>query len=94
MVKHIVMYILRDDCNKSAAIKEIKNALENLVGIIPGLIEMKIRPTMDGKFDYILYSVFDSKESLELYKNHPEHLKVKPIVHGYIVDRVAADFEE
>ncbi len=88
------MYVLRNDCDKPQAIKEIKLALENLVGIIPGLIEMKIRPTLDGKIDYVLYSVFENEESLKLYKDHPEHLKVKPIVHDYIVDRVAADFEE
>ena len=44
MVKHIVFYTLRDDCDKPAAIAEIRARLESLVGRIPGLRLMQIRP--------------------------------------------------
>ncbi len=91
MIRHIVMYVLRDDCDKAAAIEEIRQALEALVGVVPGLVEMKIRPTIGGTYDYILYSVFESEEALAGYKTHPAHLAVKPIVHGYITERVAGD---
>ena len=94
MIRHIVMYVLRDDCDKAAAIEEIRQALEALVGVVPGLIEMKIRPTIGGDYDYILYSVFESESALAAYKIHPAHLAVKPIVHGYITERVAGDFTE
>ena len=94
MIKHIVMYVLRDDCDKAAAIEEIRQALEALVGVVPGLVEMKIRPTLGGSYDYILYSVFDSEDALAGYKMHPAHLAVKPIVHGYITERVAGDFAD
>lgn len=94
MIRHIVMYKLREDCDKAVAINEIRNALERLVGVIPGLITMKIRPTIGGSFDYVLYSEFDNQSALDGYKTHPEHLSVKPIVHGYITERVAADSEE
>ena len=92
MIKHIVMYTLREDCDKSAAIEEIRQALEALVGVVPGLITMQIRRTLGGKFDYVLYSEFETEVALEGYRNHPAHLAVKPIVHGYIADRVAADY--
>ena len=92
MIKHIVMYTLREDCNKQAAIEEIRQALESLVGVVPGLIRMQIRPTLGGEFDYVLYSVFENSDALNNYKTHPAHLAVKPIVHGYIASRVAADF--
>lgn len=94
MIRHIVMYKLRNDCDKATAIAEIRNALERLVGIVPGLVTMKIRPTLGGSYDYVLYSEFDNKSALDGYKTHPEHLAVKPIVHGYITDRVAADSED
>lgn len=93
MIKHIVMYCLREDCDKAAAIEEIRSSLEPLAGIIPGLITMQIRPTLGGNFDYVLYSEFESMDALKGYKNHPEHLAVKPIVHGYITERQAGDFE-
>ena len=37
MIKHIVMYCLREDCDKAAAIEEIRSSLEPLAGIIPGV---------------------------------------------------------
>ncbi len=92
MIKHIVMYCLREDCDKAAAIAEIRSALESLVGVVPGLITMQIRQTTGGKYDYVLYSEFESEEALNAYKTDPAHLAVKPIVHGYITERVAADF--
>ena len=92
MIKHVVMYKLRDDCDKDAAVEEIRQALEALVGVIPGLEVMQIRRTIGGEYDYVLYSEFESQESLTGYKTHPEHLAVKPIVHGYITERVAGDF--
>lgn len=94
MLRHIVMYRLREDCDKSAAIEEIRVALEGLVGVIPGLKAMKIRPAIGGSYDYILYSEFEDQAALDVYKTHPAHLAVKPIVHGYITERVAGDCEE
>ena len=94
MIRHIVMYCIREDCDKAAAIEEIRVALEGLVGVVPGLKAMKIRPTVGGHYDYILYSVFDSEDALAGYKMHPAHLAVKPIVHGYITQRVAGDFAD
>ena len=91
MVRHIVMYCLREDCDKASAIEEIRSALESLVGSVPGLVTMQIRQTTDGKFDYVLYSEFENADALDNYKTHPAHLAVKPIVHGYITERVSAD---
>lgn len=88
MIKHVVMYKLRDDCDKDAAVEEIRQALEALVGVVPGLEVMQIRRTIGGEFDYVLYSEFESQESYAGYKTHPAHLAVKPIVHGYITERV------
>lgn len=92
MVKHIVFYTLRSDCDKAAAIEEIRSALEPLAGQIPGLACMQIRPTCGGSWDYVLYSEFDSAEALAAYQKDPRHLAVKPVIHGYIDQRTAADF--
>lgn len=93
MVKHIVIYKIREDCDKAAAIEEIRGKLEALVGVVPGLVVMQIRPTIGGEYDYALYSEFESMDALATYKTHPAHLAVKPIVHGYIVSRTVCDFE-
>lgn len=92
MVKHIVMYTLRPDCNKTIAVETIREALENLVGLVPGLLKMEIRATVGGEFDYVLYSEFKDEAALEAYKTNPDHLAVKPTVHKYIKERKAADY--
>lgn len=92
MVKHIVFYTLREDCDKPQAIAEIQNALEALNGQIEGLFKLEIRPTLQGAFDYVLYSEFADATALAAYQKDPKHLAVKPLVHGYIAQRAAADY--
>ena len=39
MVKHIVVYTLKEGVNKAEAVEIVRAALEPLVGVIPGLQE-------------------------------------------------------
>ncbi len=93
MVKHIVIYNLREDCDKQAAVQEIAQALEPLVGVIPGLQWLEVCPTYQGNADYALYSEFDSAEALEAYQVHPDHVAAKAIVQKYVTNRLVADYE-
>ena len=92
MVKHIVLYKLKPDVDKETAVKIIASNLEPLVGKIPGLLHMEIRPAFQG-MDYALYSKFESKQALEAYAKHPLHLEAKSHFHHFIDVRVAADYE-
>lgn len=93
MVKHIVMYTLRPDCDKAAAVAEISQALEPLVGKVPGLQWLEVCQTYQGNADYVLYSEFESAEALAGYQIHPDHVAAKGVVHKYIAARTAADYE-
>ena len=92
MVKHIVMYTLKEDVNKSEAVQIIRSVLEPLVGRIPGLMHMEIRAAFNG-LDYALYSEFESRQALENYAVHPLHLEAKSHFHHFIAARYAADYE-
>jgi heme-degrading monooxygenase HmoA len=92
VVKHIVVYKLKEGTDKSAAVKIIASVLEPLVGKIPGLLHMEIRQAYQG-MDYALYSEFESKEALINYKDHPAHLAAKKHFHHFLNTRVAADYE-
>ena len=48
MVKHIVLYKLKEDVNKEDAVKLIASVLEPLVGKIPGLLHLEIRQAYNG----------------------------------------------
>ena len=93
MIKHIVLYTLKEGVNKEEAVQIIQNALEPLVGVIPGLTHMEIRATYQGNMDYALYSEFESKEALAAYREHPAHLAAKEHFHHFLDKRVAADYE-
>ena len=93
MVKHIVLYILKEGVNKPEAIEIIRSVLEPLVGVIPGLKHLEIRAAYQGGMDYALYSEFEDQESLKNYANHPAHLAAKEHFHHFLNTRVAADYE-
>ena len=93
MVKHIVVYTLKEGVDKAEAVKTVAEKLEPLVGKIPGLMKMEIRPCFQGGMDYCLYSEFESREALASYAKHPLHLEAKNHFHHFIDIRVAADYE-
>ena len=92
MIKHIVVYKLKEDVNKDEAVQIVASCLEPLVGKIPGLMKMEIRRCFNG-MDYALYSEFESRQDLENYASHPLHLEAKSHFHHFIGTRVAADYE-
>ena len=92
MVKHIVLYTLKEDVDKAAAVKIIRDVLEPLVGKIPGLLHLEVRQAFQG-MDYALYSEFESREALENYAVHPLHTEAKTHFAHFLSSRVAADYE-
>ncbi|MBQ7328562.1 MAG: Dabb family protein [Oscillospiraceae bacterium] len=92
MVKHIVLYTLKENVDKAEAVAIIKAQLEPLVGVIPGLQAMEIRAAYNG-VDYALYSEFESKEALTNYATHPAHLAAKEHFWNFLDTRVCADYE-
>ena len=92
MVKHIVLYTLKDGVEKKEAVALIESVLVPLVGKIPGLKHMEVKLAFNG-MDYALYSEFDSRADLEAYAVHPLHLEAKSHFHHLLATRVAADYE-
>ena len=92
MVKHIVVYTLKEGVEKEQAVELIRSVLEPLVGQIPGLLKMEIRRAYQG-VDYALYSEFASREALEAYREHPLHLQAKTHFFHMLNTRVSADYE-
>lgn len=92
MVKHIVLYTLKDGVDKNETVKMIASVLEPLVGKIPGLLHLEIRRTYNG-MDYALYSEFESREALTVYASHPLHQEAKTHFFHLLDSRVAADYE-
>ena len=97
MVKHIIIWQLKEEANTSEVKAGIKQGLEGLAGVIPGLIEIKvmINPMESSNGDVMLYSVFESEEALKGYAVHPEHVKVADnLVRPYTKPRACFDYIE
>lgn len=92
MVKHIVLYTLKDGVDKDETVKMIASVLEPLVEKIPGLLHLEIRRAYNG-MDYALYSEFESREALTVYASHPLHQEAKTHFFHLLDSRVAADYE-
>ncbi len=92
MVKHIVLYTLKEGLDKDETVKMIASHLEPLVGKIPGLIHLEVRRGYNG-LDYALYSEFESREALQVYAEHPLHQEAKGHFFHLLEDRVACDYD-
>ena len=92
MVKHIVIYNLKEGVEKDSAVELIRSVLEPLVGKIPGLLRLEVRRTFNG-MDYALYSEFESRQALKDYAVHPLHLAAKERVFHLLGCRYAADYD-
>ena len=92
MVKHIVLYTLKEGVDKKEAVKLIESVLVPLVGKIPGLNHLEVKLAFNG-MDYALYSEFDSREALEAYAVQPLHQEAKTHFFHLLDSRVAADYE-
>jgi hypothetical protein len=97
MIKHIVMWNLKGDTpdEKARAVSRLKAAFEGLVGRIPGLLHMEVGvdvSRVDYACDVVLYSEFDSHESLSAYAVHAEHLRVKAELGDLRIARHQVDY--
>ena len=98
MVKHVILWQLRDelsDTEKAAVKAGIKEGLEGLAGQIPGLLEVHVNinglPTSNA--DVMLDTTLESFEALKGYAVHPAHVAVADSkVRPFTKARVCMDF--
>ena len=96
MVKHIILWTLKEEFNKDEIKKDMKESLESLKGVVPGLleIEVQIEKLASSNADVMLYSVLESEEALKGYAVHPAHVEVADTkVRPFTATRSCIDFE-
>lgn len=99
MVKHVILWKLKDEFSESEKEeikKNIKNGLEGLAGKIPGLSEIHVYTNglASSTADLMLDSQFENEEALRRYSVHPNHVHVADtFVRPYTAVRSCLDFE-
>ena len=99
MIKHIVMWKLKDfaeGADKAANVEKMKQKLESCAKLVPGTLKFEValaQPGLEATYDVVLYSEFDSKESLDAYADHPVHVAVKPFIGAVRLERQCMDYQ-
>jgi hypothetical protein len=97
MIKHIVMWNVRGETaqEREVAAQFVKTQFDALIGLIPGMRCLEIGLDVSG-VDYacnvVLYSEFDSQQSLDAYASHPEHLRIRKELGDIRVTRHQVDY--
>ena len=99
MIKHLVMWKLLDFAegkNKKENALQMKQWLGELKTTIPEIQNLEIGINFnnsDDAFDIVLYSEFKDKASLEIYQNHPAHIRFKEKIQNIRSDKKVVDYE-
>ena len=97
MVKHVILWKLKDDIVDKDAVKAgIKEGLEGLLGIVPGLVEIKVNTVglPSSTADVMLDSTFENADALKAYSTHPSHVEVANTkVRPFTAARSCLDYE-
>lgn len=99
MVKHIILWQLKEEFTEEQKVeirKGIKEGLEGLKGKVPGLLEVHVQAEMlpSSNADVMLDSTLESPEALKNYAKHPAHVAVADgKVRPYTRSRTCIDFE-
>ena len=99
MVRHIVTLNFTEGFNDSenrANAKKVKQKLEALKDVIPGIIEFRviIDCLPSGNRDIVFNTLFESVEALAAYQVHPAHLEVAAFVASVMRNRTCVDYFE
>lgn len=95
MIVHIVMFKFKEE-NKAKNLEMLKDRLLKLVDLVPSLKSMEVGINFTESpraFDMSLYSTFDSKESLDEYATHPQHLSVVELIKEVSIESKVVDYE-
>lgn len=96
MIRHIVMWRLKDTPNKAANAVRIKQLLESLRDRIPGLLKIEVGidfSASDASADLVLLSEFSDRAALDLYQRHPLHAQMKPEIGNMTAERRVVDHQ-
>lgn len=98
MVKHIVLFKLKDDApadEKLAAMNNFKKAIEALPAKISVIrkVEVGLNMNPDEAWSIALYSEFDSLDDVKFYATHPDHVVAGKLIADVKESRACVDYE-
>jgi len=99
VLKHIVMWKLKEQAegaDKATNASKMKALLDGCAGLVPGMLKFEAvlaQPGLEASYDVVLYSEFASREALDAYQEHPDHVAIKPFIGAIREARQCMDYE-
>lgn len=98
MVKHIVLFKLKDELTNSEKMaigEQFKTAIEALPASISVIrkVEVGLNINSAETWDIALYSEFDSLDDVKLYAAHPDHVAAASIIASAKESRSCVDYQ-
>ena len=98
MIKHIVMWKLKEEALGKTREENAKLLRERLESLPPKIEQIRgfevgenFNPAPTA-FDFCLYSVFDDEASLGTYQAHPAHVEVRDFIMSIVEKAVVVDY--
>lgn len=98
MFKHVVMWKVNENTSSNTILETaetVKSSLERLPSLIPQIKSYEIGLNLqdsDRSYDVILISEFSDQKDFEIYRSHPEHIKVVETIRELTVKARFVDF--
>lgn len=96
MIRHIVMFRLKDEISKDI-LPEVKACALSLRDKIPFIRSMEVHTgaadAPESNYDIVLICDFDSIEALDVYRDHPVHVAFREYITPLRELRACFDFE-
>ena len=92
MIRHIVIWTLRDKQN----IEHFRKELLGCKNLVPGIIEFEVgvrNDHLDASVDICLVSSFEDRCALQSYIEHPQHSKLSRALAPMRRERHVIDYE-
>ena len=95
MVKHLVMWKFKSGVT-GEQIQQMKSMLEGLTEKVPSLLSISAGSDFSRKarsWDFAICTEFKSRDDLNEYATHPEHIKVADYIGSLVTEAAAVDFD-
>ena len=96
MIMHIALFAWKDgitDTQIDAALQDVRSLKEK----VPGLVDIRCGKNFSKWSEGFTHAVIvqaDTKESLEAYRNHPDHAAVATLIESMETKSLGVDFED
>lgn len=99
MIKHVVMWKLKNEAEGNGKEKNIELVIDKLLKLKSEIEEIddlevgKNFNASEAAFDLVLISIHQDKESLAGYISHPAHQEAASFIGKVVAERKVVDFE-